>query len=154
MSDTAPSSPTIVVGCDGSDPARLALELAVRRLRDGGTLFCSSPRVSDARRLDEPARVPAHASTRACGAGRTSSSRPWRPPSPALPPEAVHVELIGGRAAKALADVATARGADEIIVGSRGFGRARALRKRVRHQLIHTAPSPVTVIPERLAWGD
>jgi len=152
MSDTAPSSPTIVVGCDGSDPARLALELAVRRLRDGGTLFCvyaypmpdgwMSPRASQLM-LNEGMRRGEDVLEQARAAAVA-----------VLPPEAVHVELIGGRAAKALADVATARGADEIIVGSRGFGRARALLGSVSHELIHIAPSPVTVIPERLVGGD
>jgi nucleotide-binding universal stress UspA family protein len=45
--------------------------------------------------------------------------------------------------------VATAHRADEIIVGSRGFGRARALLGSVAHELIHLADCPVTVIPER-----
>jgi nucleotide-binding universal stress UspA family protein len=36
-------------------------------------------------------------------------------------------ELIGGPPAKAIAGVANARGADEIVVGTRGFGRVRAL---------------------------
>jgi nucleotide-binding universal stress UspA family protein len=59
-------------------------------------------------------------------------------------------EIIGGPAAQAIADVATARNADEIIVGTRGFGRVRALLGSVAHELIHLAPCPVTVIPERM----
>ena len=38
---------------------------------------------------------------------------------------------------------------DEIIIGTRGFGRARALLGSVAHELIHLADCPVTVIPER-----
>jgi nucleotide-binding universal stress UspA family protein len=46
--------------------------------------------------------------------------------------------------------VAEVRGADEIIVGTRGFGRARALFGSVAHELIHLAECPITVIPERV----
>ena len=59
-------------------------------------------------------------------------------------------ELIGGPAADAIADVAAARKADEIILGSRGFGRVRALLGSVAHEVIHLASCPVTVIPERM----
>jgi nucleotide-binding universal stress UspA family protein len=59
------------------------------------------------------------------------------------------VEVIADRPAHALAGVASIRGADEIIVGTRGFGRARALLGSVAHELIHLAECPVTVIPER-----
>ena len=39
--------------------------------------------------------------------------------------------------------------ADEII-GTRGYGRARALLGSVAHELIHLADCPITVIPERV----
>lgn len=60
-----------------------------------------------------------------------------------------HPEIVGTVPAKAIADVAATREADEIIVGSRGYGRARALLGSVSHELIHLAHCPVTVIPER-----
>ena len=58
--------------------------------------------------------------------------------------------LLDDAPARAIADVAAARKADEIIVGTRGFGRARALLGSVAHQLIHLAECPITVIPERV----
>ena len=58
-------------------------------------------------------------------------------------------EVIADTPAHAIAHVATTRDADEIIVGTRGFGRARALLGSVAHELIHLAECPVTVIPER-----
>ena len=58
-------------------------------------------------------------------------------------------EVIADRPAHAIAGVAAAREADEIIVGTRGHGRARALLGSVAHELIHLAECPVTVIPER-----
>jgi nucleotide-binding universal stress UspA family protein len=60
------------------------------------------------------------------------------------------VEVIDDRPARAIANVAAVRKADEIIVGTRGFGRARALLGSVAHELIHLADCPVTVIPERV----
>jgi nucleotide-binding universal stress UspA family protein len=60
-------------------------------------------------------------------------------------------EVIGDAPANAIAGVAAARHADEIVVGTRGFGRARALLGSVAHELIHLADCPVTVIPERVA---
>ena len=58
-------------------------------------------------------------------------------------------EVFADRPAHAIAGVAAAREADEIIIGTRGFGRARALLGSVAHELIHLAECPVTVIPER-----
>ena len=59
-------------------------------------------------------------------------------------------EVIGDSPARAITAVAKARNADEIIVGTRGFGRARALLGSVAHQVIHLAECPITVIPERV----
>ena len=56
-------------------------------------------------------------------------------------------ELIGGPPAEAIAAVARARHADEIVVGARGIGRLRALLGSVSHELLHIADRPVVVIP-------
>ena len=58
-------------------------------------------------------------------------------------------EVIGDPPARAIAHVAATRDADEIVLGTRGFGRARALLGSVAHEVIHLAECPVTVIPER-----
>ena len=63
-------------------------------------------------------------------------------------------ELIGGPPAKAIADVARIRHADEIVLGTRGFGRMRALLGSVAHELIHLSACPVTVIPEQMVQRD
>ena len=65
-------------------------------------------------------------------------------------------ELIQGLPAEVVANVATVRGAEEIFLGTRGFGRLRAVLGSVAHELLHLAPCPVTVIPERVvkAAGD
>jgi nucleotide-binding universal stress UspA family protein len=56
-------------------------------------------------------------------------------------------ELIGGPPAHAIADVARTRDADEIVVGSRGLNRVRALLGSVSHELLQIADRPVLVIP-------
>src|SRR5215208_268995 len=61
----------------------------------------------------------------------------------------IETELIPGQPAQVLTTVAETRGADEIIVGTRGFGRVRAAIGSVAHELLHVAPCPVTAIPER-----
>ena len=58
-------------------------------------------------------------------------------------------EVLAGPPAVALANVADVEHASEIVVGTRGLGRARALLGSVAHDLIHRARCPVTVIPAR-----
>jgi nucleotide-binding universal stress UspA family protein len=55
-----------------------------------------------------------------------------------------------GPAAPAIIRAADIHGADEIIIGSRGMSRVRALVGSVAHDVIHRARCPVTVIPERM----
>ena len=57
-------------------------------------------------------------------------------------------EIAAGPAGPAILRAAELRRADEIIVGSRGHG--RALLGSVAHNVIHRAQCPVTVIPERM----
>ena len=146
-----PDSPArrIVVGYDGSPASRAALARAAERAGADGRIYvvhayslpdrlarrCPTTRSSldvaldRARALDRPDR------------GRVRR----RPPGRGLG-DRDHRR----RPARAIADVATARHADEIIVGTRGFGRARALLGSVAHELIHLADCPITVIPERV----
>jgi nucleotide-binding universal stress UspA family protein len=57
-------------------------------------------------------------------------------------------ELVEGPAADAILRVAEARGADEIVVGSRARGRlASAALGSVSHDVLHAARVPVVVIP-------
>ncbi len=64
------------------------------------------------------------------------------------------IELIGGSAARTIADVARTRDADEIVVGARGVGRVRALLGSVSHELLHLADRPVVVIPTAAIQSD
>jgi nucleotide-binding universal stress UspA family protein len=58
------------------------------------------------------------------------------------------VDLVADRPAHAIADLAAARDADEIIIGTRRHARARPLLGSVAHEVIHPASCPVTVLPE------
>ena len=60
-------------------------------------------------------------------------------------------DLAVGPAAAAIVRAAKTHGAAEIVIGSRGVGRMRALLGSVAHDVIHRADCPVTVIPERMA---
>lgn len=146
---TAPTTPhpCIVVGFDGSPASHVALSRAIQRVgpsgklylvhawavpeawRGGGTFQPYVDRALTAAEAVVDAGVAAH---------------------PGLESIRWESELICAPAARAIADVAETRHADEIILGTRGFGRVRALLGSVAHELIHLAPCPVTVIPERM----
>ena len=59
----------------------------------------------------------------------------------------IETDLVGGPPAEALVRVAGARDADEIVIGSRGFGPLRAALGSVSHKVLHLADRPVVVIP-------
>lgn len=56
-------------------------------------------------------------------------------------------ELIGGPPAQALIDVAHARHADLVVVGSRGLGRVRGALGSISQRLLTLADLPVLVVP-------
>lgn len=136
--------PCIVVGYDDSPAARTALFLAGRRAGSDGlvvivhTYDVPPEFVGEVYYGDMIDRAAERARTTLEGA-----------PREALGDVAIETELMTGRAAPAIAKVAEVRDADEIIIGTRGLGRMRALLGSVAHELIHLADRPVTVIPER-----
>jgi nucleotide-binding universal stress UspA family protein len=144
-------SPRIVVGYDGSAASRAAIARAVHRAGDSGTISIvhaySLPMdwlgIPDYQRLLDIELNRAHdlMSRLEEQSGHDLSAANWE------------AEVIGAAPAKAIADVAAARHADEIILGTRGHGRARALLGSVAHEVIHLAACPVTVIPERAVAG-
>jgi nucleotide-binding universal stress UspA family protein len=146
---TSGASPCIVVGYDGSPSSRAALRLAVDRAH-GGRLFIVHG-------YDTPADFwgSEHYDT----ALHTALDRAEELLARArleVGDVDHEVELIPGRAADVIAAVAETRGADEIIIGTRGHGPLRGIAVgSVAHALLHQASCPVTVIPdaavERLA---
>ena len=140
-------SPRIVVGYDGSAASRAALARAAERAGQDGKVFIvhaySLPAdwhgIPNYQRLLD---IELNRAQELMGrleeeSGADLAGIDWE------------TEVIGVSPAHAIADVAAARNADEIILGTRGHGLARALLGSVAHELIHLAECPVTVIPER-----
>jgi len=138
----------IVVGYDGSPASRAALAQAAQRAGEDGRIYIvhaySLP--SDWLGAANYADLLGLAQERA----QTQLDRIEEESGADLAGVEWETELIGDAPAPAIARVAKVRHADEIIIGTRGFGRARALFGSVAHELIHLAECPITVIPERV----
>ena len=145
MTESSPSRRCVVAGFDGSPASRAAVSLAVQRAQPDGRVVvvhafappsggygANYQKLLDVE-LGHARGLLANLAEEVPGLG----SLDW------------DTEVLAGPAAIALADVADVEHASEIVVGTRGFGRARALLGSVAHDLIHRARCPVTVIPER-----
>ena len=142
---TSPARRRVVVGYDGSPGSGAALERAVEAAGPDGVVFVvhAYPRPhgwlgspNDQDRLDA-ALDDAEATVRVL----------WEETGGPLDRVAWEPELIGGDPAKAIAAVAAARHADEIVVGSCSFGLTHGVRGSGANDLIRHADVPVTVIP-------
>ena len=137
--------PTIVVGYDGSQASRAAVEIAAQRAGSGG-------RVIVVHAYDLP---PDFLGTPNYGELLTERQVKGRAMLDALSLESggespgveFETDLVGGAPAETIAAVASARDADEIVIGARGLGRVRTLLGSVSLELLHRADRPVTVIP-------
>lgn len=139
---TAHGRRVIVVGYDGSEPSRAALKVAAQRAASDGVVYIvhaydlppdflgypNFDRLLSERKKHGRAILEAAAAEESAGPGYV-------------------LELVGGPPAEAIAGVASARHADEIVVGARGHGRVRALLGSTSHELLHIADRPVLVIP-------
>ena len=137
-------TPTIVVGYDGSDAARAALMFAARQAGSGGRVFIVHAFELPPDFLGSPYHDRFLSERRDRGEALLRELPLGDGP---LAGPQYETELIGGPAAHAIADVARARHADQIVVGARGLGRVRALLGSVSHELLHIADRPVVVIP-------
>jgi len=133
---------TVVVGYDGSEPSRAALEYAAKRsCREGRIVavhaFQPAPDWLGSPQYQQT--LDAH----------QSAGRELLEALEADPPANVQLStsLIEGPPARAIVAAADAREADEIVIGSRGFGRLRGVLGSVSHAVLHEADRPVVVIP-------
>jgi nucleotide-binding universal stress UspA family protein len=144
---TLEQHPIVVAGFDGSPASHVALSRAIRRTGATGKLYLvhawHAPEAWRGRGSYQP-----YMDNEMERAEEILESA--KEAHPGLAEITWESELIGGPPARSIADVAKVRGADEIIIGTRGFGRVRALLGSVAHELIHLADCPVTVIPERM----
>lgn len=141
--------PRIVVGYDGSEAARRALAYAAARAGERGKVWvvhCYGPPpdwlgAPNYQRLleDHQAR------------GRAILDAMMLEGGDDLLDADYELELVDGNPAEAVVKVAQVRDADEIVIGSRGFGRLRSALGSVSHELLHIADRPVVVIPHERA---
>lgn len=140
--------PRVVVGYDGSPGSRAALARAADVAGDDGVVFVvhAYPRPRgwlgsplEQERLDASLDEAESTIRALCDGAGPLARVAWEP------------EIIAGDPAEAIAAVAAARQADEIVVGSRRSGLTRALHGSVARDLIRNAGVPVTVIPRGAA---
>jgi nucleotide-binding universal stress UspA family protein len=142
---------TFVTGYDGSSASRAALSHSLDRAGPDGLVVvvhaCALPVEALSAGYYAPAldSVMAHGRELLDGLEQVDAR---------VATQEVRTELVNADPASALTRMARALDADAIIVGTRGFGRARALLGSVAHELIHKAECPVTVIPERAVVRD
>jgi len=144
----SPAHPLIVAGYDGSAASRLAVEKAIERTGPAGHLIIVHAYLVPADYIGESYYQDmldvAVQNARSVMDGLTDqipglAAVDWEP------------DVIAGHADDAITRVASLRGADEIVIGSRGQGRLRAVLGSVSLGVLHQASCPVLVIPARLA---
>jgi nucleotide-binding universal stress UspA family protein len=141
--------PGIVVGMDGSEHSRRALEWAVREagLRGVALTVLAVHEVASNHWTGHPELYPAdqpaaEAVRRAAEDAVQKAVSQVGAPGPA----SVTVRAVSGLAAQEL--VAASADADMVVVGSRGGGGfAQLMLGSVSHQVVSHATSPVVVIP-------
>jgi nucleotide-binding universal stress UspA family protein len=143
-SNGAARRPIIVVGYDGSPASRDAVRLAARRAGASGHMVVVNAYAVPADWLGWPEFQP-FLSAALARAETLFGALPQEVPE--LNEVSWEAETLEGHPAEVVARVASVRDADEIVIGSRGFGRPRALLGSVAHELIHVADRPVTIIP-------
>ena len=130
--------PCIVVGYDGSETARRALDYALERAGADGTVIV-------AHAFEPPHDWLGYANYDRVVAEHRARGQALLDELAATP--SIETDLLAGSPAEAIAGVAAARDADEIVVGSRGFGPVRAALGSVSHELLRLADRPVVVVP-------
>jgi nucleotide-binding universal stress UspA family protein len=141
----------IVVGIDGSDEARRALRLAIAEARLRGAALEVVHVVPDAVMLANPVLIAPPPEEKVHAFGREAIDRSLSE----VDTEGLEVErtVLRGQAARGLCE--SARGAELLVVGSRGLGGFKGLMAgSVTHQVVAHAPCPVlVVVPESRSNG-
>lgn len=141
-----PTQPRIVAGFDGSPASRAAVSYAVRRAGEDGRLtivyaFKVSAGLATGPDFDEMLHV-ASARARRIVEGLIDEV-------PGLAVADWDYRVVAEPPARAILRAAEEEQATEIVIGTRGSGRARALLGSVAHDVLHRARCPVHVIPAR-----
>ena len=143
MSDQA--KPLIVVGYDGSEPARAAVRYAAARAGSGGKVIIvhcfGLPSEWYGAAVAEPIAIE-HSEH-----GQAVLDDLMMSEGGVLGEIDFEVELIGGEPAKTVNHVAEVNGVDEIVLGTRGSGKVASLLGSVAQDVIRHARRPIVVIP-------
>ncbi len=142
---TVPAPRSLVVGYDGSEPARAAVYYAADRLAGGGHLYVVHATGPVAGWLGAAEEMVVGEDR--AGRGRALLDELVLEAGNALIDTDFELVLVPGSAAEALVQTAQLHDAAEIVLGSRGEGRLGTMLGSVAHQVLHTADRPVVVIP-------
>ncbi len=134
----------IVVGYDGSAASHAALARAARDAADGATVVVVTAFEPPAEWLGHPYDQRALDEHR----GKAEAALREAAAHPALEGVTVETEMIAGKPAEVIANVARTRDAEEIVIGSRGLGPLRGALGSVAYRVLHTADRPVVVVPD------
>jgi len=137
--------PCLVVGYDGSEPARAAVTYAAERAGRRGRLFIVHATGSLAHWMGAPSEQVVTGDRE--GHGRALLDELLLEAGNVLLDSDFELELASGSAPDALVEVARAHDADEIVLGTRGQGRVGSLLGSVAQEVLHLADRPVVVIP-------
>ena len=133
---------TVIVGYDGSSSARAAVDYAAERAASGGRVVAVHAFQPTPDWLGSPHYQRALEAYQAEGQKLLRNLEDDGPAGIDLT-----TSLLEGPPARALVAAADARDADEIVLGSRGFGPLRGIMGSVSHAVLHEADRPVVVIP-------
>jgi nucleotide-binding universal stress UspA family protein len=145
MTSATPSR-TIVVGYDGSAAARAAVEHAIDRATPDGHLVLVHAYEAPADHIGATYANPRLEDTSQYA---TSVVDALEHDCERLSTVDHERDILTGHAAAAIAKAAELHEADEIVIGSRGAGRVRAVLGSVAHDVLHLAECPVLVVPDR-----
>lgn len=137
----------VIVGFDGSEVARASLACAARRMRRGDHLTVAYV-IAVPEALLESSYFDA-----ALERSREHGRRVLDESKGALPPDTpMSTRLVEGAPGRALVELAQELDADEIAVGSRGYGALRsAALGSTSHALLHETDRPVLIVTRRAA---
>jgi len=138
------AAPTVVVGYDGSLPARAAIRHAVRMAGDGRVVIVHAHQAAP-EHLAERWRTILEADHEARGHAVLDAI--LLEGNDELADADWEARLEPGAPADAILRVAREVGADGIVVGSHGYGPLSALLGSVSQALVRKADRPVTIIP-------
>jgi nucleotide-binding universal stress UspA family protein len=136
--------PVIVVGYDGSATSRAAVEHAARQAGRRGKVYVVHSYGPPPDWLGFPYYQRVLDDHRARGEATLDALAMNDDP---LLDTNFETELVDAPPAEAIAAVAETRGAEEIVIGSRGLGRVRSALGSVSQEVLHRATVPVVVIP-------